>query len=226
MSDSREVLDPRSDPYASYGAKVGATGQYLSFDSGEFQYGQNKAELKLGSRLVANMPGLRVGWRRWYGGQVTDDLTELLAECRPMQRRNDLGDEDVALWEKPKATPNNPTPAPRDPWQITNILELMGEDGETYIFSTGSKGGIGAIGRLCTAYGKERRMRPGMLPIIELGRDSYMHKEYGKTYFPVFTIVGWTDEDAPSVGEGTESEEEIPFDPPGKAANGAKKTRF
>ena len=59
-----------------------------------------------------------------------------------------------------------------------------------------------------------------MLPIITLGRDSYVHPEYGKTYVPVFEIVGWTDADNPSVdGEG---DDDVPFEPavaePSKAA--------
>lgn len=205
---STAIAPGGGDPYAAYGAKVGTTGQYLSFKNGEYQYGQNKDELPIGTRLVANMSGLRVGWRRWYGGQVTDDLTELLNDRPQTAQRNTLGDNDESAWEK------DDEDRPRDPWQLTNILELS--DGEqTFIYSTASNGGIRAIGRLCTAYGKERRMRPGMLPIITLGKDFYIHKpkpgqqSRGKIYFPVFEIVGWTDEDNPSV-EGGEDTGELP----------------
>lgn len=223
MSDSRELLDTRNDPYAAYGAKVGTSGQYLSFKNGEYLFGQEGEELPLGTKLFANMPGLLVGWRRWFNAQITDDRTHLLTECRTIESRNELGDTDQALWEKPKPTAQNPNPAPQDPWQFTNILELSSGE-ETYIFSSSSKGGIGAIGRLCKEYGKERRQRPGMLPIIELSRDFYNHKTYGKTYFPEFKIVGWTDEDRPSL-EG--EEDEIPFDPPKQAVKQEpKRTRF
>jgi hypothetical protein len=201
----REVATTGGDPYAAYGAKVGTTGQFMSFSRvGEFEAGQDKEQVPFGTRVVANMPGLRVGWRRWFGKQVTDDLTELLTDGQPIARRDTLGDMDQALWERDEKG------IPRDPWQVSNILELS--DGETnYIFSTSSKGGIGAIGRLCIAYAKERRMYPGMLPIITLNRDSYPHKTYGKTYFPVFEIVGWTDADSPSVEDaGGEDTGELP----------------
>lgn len=228
MTTGTDVLDTRNDPYASYGAKVGTTGQFLSFKSGEFLFGHDATELPIGTRLVANMPALRVGWRRWFGAEVTEDLTEPLVSAGPMQRRDTLGDLDESKWE------TDDRGDPRDPWQLTNILELS--DGEeTYIYSTGSKGGIGAIGRLCKEYGKEYRLRPGMLPIIELGRDFYNHKKFGKTYFPEFKIVGWADENNPSLeGEG---EEKIPFEPatesvastkaaPAATNGGRRATRF
>jgi hypothetical protein len=205
MTDSRDLLDPRNDPYAAYGAKVGTTGQYLTFKQGEFLAGQNADELKLGTKLVANMPGLRIGWRRWFAAQVTDDLTEPLISGPVTQRRESLGDNNQDLWER------DDRGEPRDPWQLTNILEFSDGDGNVYIYSTGSKGGIGAIGRLCKEYGNERRQRPGMLPIITLGRDFYTHPRFGKTYFPVFTIVGWTDENNPSV-DGDSEGDDIPFD--------------
>jgi hypothetical protein len=214
-SPSRAIATTGADPYSAYGAKVGTTGQFLSFKNGEYLYGQNADELKLGTKLIANMPGLRIGWRRWFGGQVTDDLTEPLIDAPPIRSRKDLGDNDQSEWEK------DDRGEPRDPWQMTNILDLS--DGrETYIYSTGSKGGIGAIGRLCAAYGKERRQRPGMLPIITLGRDFYNHTKFGKTYFPKFEIVGWTDEVSPSVD--SDADDDVPFDPaPGQRAENPTK---
>lgn len=207
---SRE-LTSGADVFSSYGARVGTTGQFLSFKNGEFLYGQDATELPIGTRLIANMEGLRLGWRRWFGGQVTDDRTSLLTEREPIPRREELGDNDKAMWERDAPTPQNPNPPARDPWQYTNILELSSSE-ETFIYSTSSKGGIGAIGRLCKAYGHERRQRPGMVPVVELARDFYNHKTFGKTYFPEFNIVGWTDENNPSV-EG-DNEDELPFDKP------------
>jgi hypothetical protein len=191
---TQDLIDTRNDPYAAYGAKVGSTGQFLSFKNGEYVFGQNAEELPIGTRLVANMPGLRIGWRRWFGGQVTDDMTMLLADGPTVERRDALGDMDQSKWDK------DDLGEPRDPWQMTNILELS--DGEkTFLYSTSSRGGIGAIGRLCKDYGRQWRMRPNELPIIELARDSYMHPRFKKIYVPDFKIVGWTDADNPSVND-------------------------
>lgn len=227
---STELTTASDNVFASYGAKVATQGTFLSFKNGEYLAGQDGTEIPLNTRMVANMGGLRIGWRRWSGDRLTDDLTELLTEQRPIAQRNTLGDDDQANWETDNAG------KPRDPWQLTNVIEFVDSEGEAYIYSTGSKGGIGAIGRLCKEYGKLYRQKPGMAPIVTLGRDFYMHKEYGKTYFPVFEIVGWADEDTL---EPEETADALPFDPeptkepepavPAKVAaptNGARKARF
>lgn len=210
----RGIAPTGIDPYAAYGAQA-QDGMFLSFSRvGEFEAGQDKEQIAFGTRLVANMPGLKQGWRYWRDGQVVDDLTAPLGTPHP--RRNELGDTDQAMWERDKEG------KPRDPWVMTDILEMS--DGETnYIFSATSKGGRGAIQRLCGEYAKGRRARPDMLPIIKLGRDSYVHKEYGKTYFPVFAIVGWTDEENPSV-DG-EDEAALPIEEPPQGQRAANPTQ-
>lgn len=218
---STAVAVTGADPYAAYGAKVGVQGQFLSFKNGEFLYGQDDKEIPLGSKLAANMVGLRIGWRRWYDAKVTDDLTvPLVDQQQPQQPRSTLGDDDQSRWE------TDDKGQPRDPWQLTNVLEMAGSDGENFIYSTGSKGGIGAIGRLCKEYGKLYRQHPNEVPIVELGRDSYNHPTYGKTYFPVFTIVGWTDENALTIASdgGAAAEAEPPKQVAAPAGN--KKPRF
>jgi hypothetical protein len=200
------------DPYVAYGLKAGtAGGQYLSFKNGEFLYGQNASVLPLGTRLAANMAGLRVGWRKWRGGALEDDLTVPLAERRPVEARNALGDTDRSLWDR------GTDGKERDPWQFTNILELADADGQTFIYSTGSKGGISAIAALSAEYGKQYRQKPGLTPIIILGNDYYIHPEYGKTYVPRFELVDWAapeaaadDNDFPGLGEPGASPEPKP----------------
>lgn len=217
--NNTDIAVAGGDPFSSYGAKVGLQGTFLTFKNGEYLAGQDGKEIPIGTRLAANMNGLRVGWRRWFGDQLTDDLTELLIDQKPIAPRNTLGDDDAALWEKDN------TGKPRDPWQLTNVIELMSADGETYIYATGSKGGIGAIGRLCKEYGKLYRQKPGMVPIVTLERDFYMHKEFGKTYFPVFPIVDWADENALNFDAET-GEEPAPAPQPAPAPAAAKRTKF
>lgn len=188
----REVAPIGPDPFAAYGAQQ-QSGTFMSFSRvGEFEAGQDKEMVPFGTRLVANMPGLRQGWRCWIDKKLVDDRTDLLGVKHA--RRDELGDTDEAMWERDKEG------KPRDPWSFNDLLEMS--DGEnSYLFATRSKGGRGAIQKLCAAYARERRMRPGMLPIITLGRDSYQNKTYGKTFFPVFEIVGWTDADNPHVDD-------------------------
>lgn len=208
------------DPYSSYGAKVGTQGTFLTFKNGEYLAGQDAKEIPIGTKMAANMPGLRIGWRRWFGDQLTDDLTELLVEQPMVKTRSELGDNDPANWEV------GTDGKKRDPWQLSNVLEFVDNEGESFLYATGSKGGIGALGRLCKEYGKLYRQKPGMAPIVELGRDHYMHKEFGKTYFPVFMIVGWTDENALKIEEGASEQEPEPEPVKPPPATAAKKTRF
>jgi hypothetical protein len=219
-----DLATPVRDPFAAYAAKmVVQQGNYLSFKAGEYLYGQNSEELKLGTRLAANMLGLRVGWRRWRSAKVEQDLTQPLVDGIPEpddQHRHELGDTDSQLWDL------GANGDPMDPWQWTSILELVDATGEKYIYSTGSKGGKGAIGALCDQYNKQRRAHPDQVPIIELGRDFYTHPSYGKTYFPVFTIVGWTDEDNLVIPEAQPGLPPMEAMTKGAPAAGPKKTRF
>ena len=108
------------------------------------------------------------------------------------KRRSDLGDHDKDRWEVDNEG------QPRDPWQFTNYLILHdAESGEVYTFATASKGGLGAIGELCKAYGKAMRQKPDQYPVIELDVGSYQHRDrsLGRIKFPIFKIVGWIAKD-------------------------------
>jgi hypothetical protein len=187
MTNALAPIDT-SDPYLAYAAKtVTQEGSFLSFKGGEWLFGQDGAMLALGTHLACNMEGLKIGWRRWWNKEITDDLLELLSDQKPVPMRNSLGDPDPGMWEV------GTDAKPRDPWVFTNQLQLIDAEGNLYLYSTNSKGGLNAIGQLCKAYGQERRQRPGMIPIVELQNDFYMHREYGKTYVPKFELVGWTE---------------------------------
>ena len=199
------ALTAGTDPYAAYGAKSGPTGLYLSFKNGEFLAGQNGEVVPIGTRLAANMAGLRIGWKCWKDSRVADEVMQFLADGMPAMRRSDLGDEDRSKWEV------NDDGTPRDPWQFTNELTLADGKGQQYIFSTSSRGGTGAISKLCAEYSELRRQRgPGMVPIVELANDFYIHPKYKKTYVPVFNIALWADENTLAVEEEEKATEPSP----------------
>jgi hypothetical protein len=194
------ALSTGVDPFAAYGAKHRSTGgaNFLSFHrSGEWLYGQNDTVLPLGTKLAANMTGMRVGWRKWHARQVVDDRTMLLIEQVPLEARAALGDLDEQLWEL------SPEGKSRDPWVLTNILELADtRTGASYLYTTSSRGGQGCIANLCETYSKLGRQQPaGYTPVVEIDNDSYTHQAYGKTYVPVLTIVGWLDENGKPAGD-------------------------
>ncbi|MBF0562276.1 MAG: hypothetical protein HQL37_09700, partial [Alphaproteobacteria bacterium] len=119
------------DPYAAYGEQVSATKVYVTFKNGEFLYGVDQEEIPEGTRFIANMAGLLIGWKHWSGKKVTDERMGLLAEGYQPPPRNELGDHDQSVWELDDKR------QPRDPWQQTNELTLRGpETGDEFVFAT------------------------------------------------------------------------------------------
>ena len=211
------------DPFAAYGQEAAAgSGNFLKFSKGEWLLGQNDEEIALGRRLAAAMNELSIGWIRWADGKPVERRMGLLAQGYKPESRDALGFTDQEEWE------SDDDGNPKDPWNFTNELPLADpETGEQMTFSASSKGGIGCMGNLCKAYGREYRQRGALVPVIELDRDSYKHVKYGKTYVPVLNIVDWIDNSgipAPaSADDDTAAEPEKPAET--KAAAGSK-TRF
>jgi hypothetical protein len=207
------------DPYAAYGQEAASGGDFLKFSKGEWQKGQNAEEVDLGTRFAANMAELSIGWIRWADGKPAERRFGLLAHAHKPEARDQLGYDDQELWE------TDDEGRPKDPWSFTNELPIADpETGAQMTISVSSKGGIGCIGNLCKAYGKEYRQREGLVPIIELGRDSYMHPVYKKTYVPVLPIVAWVENGSvpEPAAANDEGEEPVADDKP---ATGSK-TRF
>ena len=174
------------EQYAEEANRNRIIGELLKFNRGEWTYGRNADEMKTGTRFVANMDGLTVGWTKWQENKPVESQAGLVIEGYQPPRRNELGDDDKEKWEL------DTEGRPKDPWQFGNTLILKEQDGtQLYTFNAGSKGSIGMIGKLCGDYGKQMRQRPNDFPIVEIGRSHYMHPVYKKTYVPEMKIVGW-----------------------------------
>jgi hypothetical protein len=190
-------------------------GTLMKFNKGDFQAGPSNdaIEIAIGTRFAAVMDSLSVGWLKWWDGAPVDPHMGLVVKGYQPERRTVLGDLDKSLWE------TDDDGDPKDPWQFTNYLILRRcDDGEIFTFTTSSKGGLGAIGELCKNYGKQMRQRPDEWPIIEIGVDSYLHRDRkrGRIKYPVFTIVGWVAKD--DGGDGAPVTPEKPNPPAPKTA--------
>lgn len=190
------------DPYAAYGQEAASGGgTFLKFNKGEWLKGQNDEEVGLQTKVVANMAELSIGWIRWSDGKPADRRMGLLSQGFKPDARDQLGYTDQTEWD----TDDNGKP--QDPWTFTNELPVADlESGEQLTIAMSSKGGIGAIGNLCKAYGKEYRQREGLVPVVELDRSFYQHPVYKKVYVPVLNIVDWIDNDG--VPKPVEDEQE------------------
>jgi hypothetical protein len=206
------------DPFAAYGQEAANAGAFLKFSKGEWQAGQNADEVPLGRKLAANMDELAIGWIRWADGKPAERRMGLLTQGFKPEPRDALGYSEESLWETDEEG------RPKDPWSFTNELPLADPDnGEQMTFAASSKGGIGCIGNLCKAFARAPERRQALTPVLELGRDSYMHPVYKKTYVPLLTIVNWVANGSVPVPapDGGDADEQ-----PAAAQATAGKTRF
>jgi hypothetical protein len=195
------------------------TGTLLRFSKGDYLAGTEGVVVPAGTRLVAVMDSLLIGWVRWWDNTATEPRMGLIVKGFQPDRRSDLGDDDKDRWEVDNDG------EPRDPWRFTNYLILRAlKDGETYTFATSSKGGLGCIGELSRAYGKAMRQRSNEWPVIEIDVGSYQHRDrsLGRIKFPIFKIVDWVSKDGPDGAP----EDAKPPEPqkPAAAAEPARKT--
>lgn len=196
--------DPNADPFADYAKTVSnqhILGKLLKFSKGDYIAGENSIPVPIGTRLVCNMDSLLIGWIRWQDSRPVEHLMGLVAKGHTMPNRNTLGDADHNAWELDE------NGHPRDPWQKANYLLMLAEDGSIeddrpvadplrgiYTFTASSQGGLNAIGEVCKAYNLDmRRQRPDMYPVVELGTDSYLHRNraFGRIKKPLLTVVDW-----------------------------------
>jgi hypothetical protein len=188
-----------SNPWLDYGEAVGASnivGDLLKFSKGDFLAGQDSREIAMGTRLIANMDTLEVGWIKWEDNRPAERRMGLFAEGFRAVKRSELGDDDRELWE------TYDDGSAKDPWQFSNQLIFASpDDGEVFTFATSSRGGLGAIGELCKAYGQGMRQHPDEWPIVKLDVGSYAHrnKNFGRIKFPIFEVVGWAPKDGQEV---------------------------
>ena len=197
------------NPHTLYGVAIATqTAPFLKFVKGEFLHGTDGEKLPLGTKLVPNMEELKVGFIKWHDGEPIDEnMRRVIDGIRPT--REECGDTDKGLWPK---DPNGNTV---DPWQLHNTLPMRDpEMGQEFIFTTSSKGGINAIGKLSSRYGHQRGNHEGQLPLIKLDARPYRHKLYGEVHIPVFKIVGWQSEAELIAGKSDETapiDDDIPF---------------
>jgi hypothetical protein len=179
------------DPFLAFADAVRPQhiiGKLLKHSKGEFLAGEDSESLPAGTKMVAAMDWLTIGFVHWSGGKPDEHRMVLVASGERPPRRVELGDIDPASWEEKDASG-----APRDPWQLVQYLPMIAEDSSLFTFSTGSRGGIGALAALARQYARGRAGNPDKFPVVELLVDSYQHSNsaYGRIKVPKLKLVGW-----------------------------------
>jgi hypothetical protein len=193
-SETKLPAQTSGNVFVAYGESAGNTsyivGDLLKFSKGDWLTGKDNRELADGTKLVAVMDTLAVGWQRWENQRPIGHRLGLLVDGFVPPPRKELGDTDECLWDRDD---NNEA---QDPWQLTNYLQFVNPDNrDTYTFTTSSKGGLSAVAKLCREYGRarEKENREDQLPVVMLSTGSYAHRDRsrGRIKIPVFTIIGW-----------------------------------
>jgi hypothetical protein len=185
---------PSKNYYEQYGdaaAGHNIIGELLKFSKfGEYQAGRENRLIAHGTELACYMGTLSVGYIRWEDGRPVDySNMGLVNDGFIPPKRSELGYDDKSLWER-----FDDGGEPRDPWQFSNSVVMVNpHTEELFTFSTSSKGGLAAVGKLSKEYGKHMRSNPDEQPVISLEGDSYIHpdRKRGEIRIPIFRRVGW-----------------------------------
>ena len=179
----------------------------LDRNGGGWVYGQANDEVEKGSYWAINIMTLEHGWACWV---------------RDGKGKNTLAGEPMASMLKPR--PPRPDPIEGTEFQEQKSFNLRCISGEAEGLEVAHKmtsyGGRKAIDALLAAIEEQLSRDPvHPCPVVVLEFDSYKNEKYGgKTYFPIYNIVGWVDMDGnaaepekPAV-MATKREEPFPFD--------------
>ncbi len=176
-------------------ATTAESAKFLKFAKGEWLAGVDDEEIEAGTEVVPNIVGIACGHVKWQNKEVVDESMTPIIEGM-FTPREALGDLDRDAWDV------DDDGVPRDPWTRTTKMPLKDPaTGEEFVYSTSSRGGIGAVGRLVSAVRRGQRQGNAGLPIIRLDVDDYKHKQYGKVFVPQFTLVGFKSEAELAGGE-------------------------
>jgi hypothetical protein len=166
----------------------GPTAEYLRFNStkGAWIYGSESTQLSCGTRCLAFVLGMRRGFVKFNGtGQEPEKCMAFAASSSKVSRES-LGDLDETKWP----TVNGKA---QDPWQEYREVDLFDvESGTQYTWTASNTGSVLAVRRLVDQYRNGKHAHPDLLPVVELGRGSYVHKTLGhKVNVPTVKVVDW-----------------------------------
>lgn len=193
LTSQAETALTTADYFERYGQAASGrrfVGDLLKFGKdGVYVAGQECREIKLGTRVVACMRSLRVGWLRWENAYPFEGPSGLLADGFVLPKRDTLANTpDESTWER------NDKGVPINPWQVSNDLVMYNPQArQFYTFATTAKGGLSAIGELAKEYAHHWRQHPEELPSVLLKGGSYLHRDRsrGRIHYPIFSDIQW-----------------------------------
>lgn len=157
--------------------------------TGHWVFGADQDEVEPGAKWAVNPFSFVHGFIAWGDGTV-------------------LAEKLVPMTE-PLPETDAPPPGASKGWEMQVGMSLKcinGEDaGMEARFTATSVGGKRAVQALALSVADQAdKDSSKIVPVVELQKDSYSHKSYGKIFTPVFKIAQWVGMDGPADAGSTE----------------------
>jgi len=193
-------------------ADVGGAGTVIiKMDkTGHWVFGADQTEIEDESTWAVNPFSFVHGYIAWGDGEV-------LAE-KMVNVSQPLPELDAA------------PPGAKKGWETQvgmSIKCLTGEDkGMEARYTTTSVGGKKAVQALAVAIATQvDKDQDKPVPVVELGKEHYTHKSYGRIYTPVFKVIEWVSMDVNASEPNTEVESAFEEEAPAAAPTPARRRR-
>ena len=177
--------------------------------TGHWVFGADQTEIEDGSTWAVNPFSFVHGYIAWGDGEVLAE--KMVSVSQPLPEL--------------EAAP----PGAKKGWETQVGMSIKCLDGEDKgmearytTTSVGGKKGVQALAVAIATQVEKDQAKP--VPVVELGKEHYTHKSYGRIYTPVFKVLEWVGMD----GETQSEEAPEALEPPpveGAAAAPARRRR-
>jgi hypothetical protein len=166
-------------------------GTLLKFSDWCWFKGKDSTKVPEGTKLIVLQTAH--AWVKWKDKRPVE--YRIRTPNTKLPDRAELGDLDETQWE---LSPDGKSR--KDPWQNTRFVYLIDPiTNEAFTFTTSSWGGRNAVIDLADQIVRTRRVRAGVVPLVELCAASHITK-FGRKSKPHFKVIEWrggTPEDDP-----------------------------
>lgn len=194
---SRESLAKSLTNFASTKSTLGGKALLrLDKTTGTWVFGADNEKIKDGTLFIVNPASLSSGYIAWYQGKIEGEVMQPLS----------MGPVDPTTLSEVNSgsIPPGKKVASGRGWEAQASVDLITKSDVplSLTFKSSSIGGMKALLNLAgdIAVGLMEDANR-VYPVIELGVDSYEHKEFGTVYTPELIIVGWLGDDGEPVKE-------------------------
>jgi hypothetical protein len=163
-------------------------GDNLKFKKGVWSkaIGEEVIVIAKTTSFVVDVRSYKRGWIKWLDRKPAFKMIARPIDGFVSPVRSRLGDTDEKKW------PRNSKGKAEDPWQ-ENFAIVMRDltDDRLCTWTTTSWHGSKALGALLSAYVRDQKNHPGLMPVVLLSSETKPTTDYGDVAAPVLTVVDW-----------------------------------